>query len=136
MIEPSLNQLEREVEASRTKLASDLSTLRSPQFTENLKQEAIDYKDALLDKAKASAQSSIECRGRQSQSRRQSRRGFGDRSGHCLAADTSSADRYRVGGSRPDKPLPNAAGPPERASSRRLLGARENPAEGTGKCGG
>jgi hypothetical protein len=60
MIEPSLNQLEREVEASRTKLASDLSTLRSPEFTENLKQEAIDYKDALLDKAKAKAQSSIE----------------------------------------------------------------------------
>jgi hypothetical protein len=60
MIEPSLNQLEREVEASRTKLASDLSTLRSPEFTENLKQEAIDYKDALLDKAKTKAQSSME----------------------------------------------------------------------------
>ena len=64
MIEPSLNQLEREVEASRTKLASDLSTLRSPataaEFTETLKQEALDAKDALLDKAKASAQSSIE----------------------------------------------------------------------------
>src|ERR1700736_6738021 len=46
MIEPSLNQLEREVEASRTKLASDLSTLRSPataaEFTETLKQEAFD----------------------------------------------------------------------------------------------
>jgi hypothetical protein len=64
MIEPSLNQLEREVEASRTKLATDLSTLRSPataaEFTEALKQEAIDAKDALLDKAKAKAQSSIE----------------------------------------------------------------------------
>ena len=64
MIEPTLNQLEREVEVSRTKLASDLSTLRSPataaEFTENLKQEAIDAKDALLDKAKARAQSSIE----------------------------------------------------------------------------
>jgi hypothetical protein len=64
MIEPSLNQLEREVEASRTKPASDLSTLRSPataaEFTETLKQEALDAKDALLDKAKASAQSSIE----------------------------------------------------------------------------
>ena len=64
MIEPSLNQLEREVEASRTKLASDLSTLRSPataaEFTETLKQEAFDAKDALLDKAKAKAQSSIE----------------------------------------------------------------------------
>src|SRR6202048_5535112 len=64
MIEPSLNQLEREVEASRTKLASDLSTLRSPataaEFTETLKQEAFDAKDQLLDKAKAKAQSSIE----------------------------------------------------------------------------
>ena len=64
MIEPNLNQLEREVEASRTKLASDLSTLRSPataaEFTETLKQEAFDAKDALLDKAKAKAQSSIE----------------------------------------------------------------------------
>src|SRR6202048_2013898 len=64
MIEPSLNQLEREVEASRTKLASDLSTLRSPataaEFTETLKQEAFDAKDALLDKAKAKAKSSIE----------------------------------------------------------------------------
>jgi hypothetical protein len=64
MIEPSLNQLEREVEASRTKLASDLSTLRSPattaEFTETLKQEALDAKDALLDKAKASARSSID----------------------------------------------------------------------------
>src|SRR6202048_2655069 len=64
MIEPSLNQLEREVEASRTKLASDLSTLRSPataaEFTETLKQEALDAKDQLLDKAKAKAQSSIE----------------------------------------------------------------------------
>ena len=59
MIEPSLNQLEREVEASRTKLASDLSTLRSPataaEFTETLKQEALDAKDQLLDKAKAAA---------------------------------------------------------------------------------
>jgi DNA-directed RNA polymerase specialized sigma subunit len=119
MIEPSLNQLEREVEASRTKLASDLSTLRSPEFTENLKREAIDYKDALLDKAKASAQSSIESLIEDVKARRrQSRRGSGDRSRHCLAADTSSADCYGVGGSRPDKPLPNAAGPPERASSR------------------
>jgi hypothetical protein len=52
MIEPSLNQLEHEVQAARGKLASDLSTLRSPataaEFTDTLKQEAIEAKDALL----------------------------------------------------------------------------------------
>jgi F0F1-type ATP synthase membrane subunit b/b' len=64
MPEPSLNQLEREVEGARAKLASDLSRLRSPdtaaEFTQGLKQEAIEAKDALLDKAKASVQSTIE----------------------------------------------------------------------------
>jgi uncharacterized phage infection (PIP) family protein YhgE len=64
MTEPSLSVLEREVEAARIKLASDLSTLRSPstteEFTETLKREAIDAKDALVEKAKAGVQSSIE----------------------------------------------------------------------------
>jgi hypothetical protein len=64
MIGPSLTQIEREVEAARAKLASDLQILRSPEtvaeLTEALKQEAIDAKDALLDKAKTSVQSSIE----------------------------------------------------------------------------
>ncbi len=64
MTEPSLSVLEREVEAARAKLASDLSTLRSPstteEFTETLKREAIDAKDALVEKAKAGVQSSIE----------------------------------------------------------------------------
>jgi len=64
MPEPSLRQLEQEVEAARAKLAGDLATLRSPstaaEFTESLKQEALDAKDALLDKAKTSIQSSIE----------------------------------------------------------------------------
>src|ERR1700730_12291634 len=64
MIEPSLNQLEREVEASRTKLASDLSTLRSPataaEFTEPLKQKGPDTKKQPLDKAKAKAHSPVE----------------------------------------------------------------------------
>ena len=64
MTEPSLSVLEREVEAARVKLASDLSTLRSPsttgEFTETLKREAIDAKDALVEKAKAGVQSSIE----------------------------------------------------------------------------
>jgi hypothetical protein len=64
MSQPSLRQLEQEVEAARAKLAGDLATLRSPstaaEFTESLKQEALEAKDALLDKAKASIQSSIE----------------------------------------------------------------------------
>jgi ElaB/YqjD/DUF883 family membrane-anchored ribosome-binding protein len=64
MSEPSLNHLERDVETARVKLASDLSTLRSPsttaEFTETLKQEAVDAKDALVEKAKTSVQSSIE----------------------------------------------------------------------------
>jgi len=64
MTEPSLSVLEREVEAARVKLASDLSTLRSPstteEFTETLKREAFDAKDALVEKAKAGVQSSIE----------------------------------------------------------------------------
>jgi hypothetical protein len=58
MSEPSLSQLERDVEGARAKLARDLSTLRSPQttgqFTDALMQEAISVKDAVLDKAKAS----------------------------------------------------------------------------------
>jgi ElaB/YqjD/DUF883 family membrane-anchored ribosome-binding protein len=64
MSEPSLSHLERDVETARAKLAGDLSTLRSPsttaEFTETLKQEAVDAKDALVEKAKASVQSSIE----------------------------------------------------------------------------
>jgi len=64
MTEPSLNMLEREVEAARVKLASDLSTLRSPstteEFTKTLKRETMDAKDALVEKAKAGVQSSME----------------------------------------------------------------------------
>ena len=64
MTKPSLHQLEREVEVARAKLATDLARLRSPEtsaeFTETLKQEALDAKDALLDKAKSSVQSTIE----------------------------------------------------------------------------
>jgi hypothetical protein len=64
MSDPSLHQLEREVESARAKLAGDLSTLRSPttysEFTSGLKNEALDVKDALVDKAKSSVQSTIE----------------------------------------------------------------------------
>jgi hypothetical protein len=64
MSEPSLSQLECDVEGARAKLARDLSTLRSSQttgqFTDVLRQEAISIKDAALDKAKASVKSSVE----------------------------------------------------------------------------
>ena len=64
MTEPSLHELERDVEAARARLASDLATLRSPstfsEFTEGLKAEALDTKDALVEKAKSSVQSSVQ----------------------------------------------------------------------------
>ena len=64
MPEPSLRQLEQEVEEARAKLAGDLETLRSPstsaEFTEGLKHEALEAKDALLDKAKTTIQSSLD----------------------------------------------------------------------------
>ena len=64
MSDPSLHQLERDVEAARAKLAGDLSTLRCPatysEFSSELKYEALDMKDALVDKAKSSVQSTID----------------------------------------------------------------------------
>jgi hypothetical protein len=64
MSDPSLHQLERDVEAARGKLASDLTTLRSPatytEFTSGLKEEALDLKDAMVDKAKSRVQSTID----------------------------------------------------------------------------
>jgi hypothetical protein len=64
MPEPSLRQLEQEVEAARARLARNLAVLRSPstaaEFTESLKQEALEAKDTLVDKAKTSIQLSIE----------------------------------------------------------------------------
>ena len=64
MGEPSLRELEQDVEVARAKLARDLSTLRSPntysEFTTTLKHEALSAKDALIDKAKASVQSTVE----------------------------------------------------------------------------
>lgn len=63
MSDPSLHQIEREVEAARAKLAGDLATLRSPatysEFTSDLKSEALEMKDALVDKAKSSVQSTF-----------------------------------------------------------------------------
>src|SRR5215212_1581399 len=64
MTEASLQQIEREVEAARAKLARDLAVLRAPstfsEFTEELKGEALGTKDALVDKAKSSVQSTID----------------------------------------------------------------------------
>jgi len=64
MSDPGLHQLERDVEAARAKLAGDLSTLRSPatysEFSSQLKYEALDMKDAMVDKAKSSVQSTID----------------------------------------------------------------------------
>jgi hypothetical protein len=59
----SLHQLELDVEAARAKLAGQLSSLRSPatysEFSSELKYEALEMKDALVDKAKSSVQSTI-----------------------------------------------------------------------------
>ena len=64
MSSPSLHQLERDVEAARSKLTSDLATLRAPatisEFTEGLKKEAYSAKDELIDKAKSSAHTMFE----------------------------------------------------------------------------
>jgi hypothetical protein len=60
----SMQQLERDVETARAKLASDLSILRAPAtysaFTSELKAEAVDLKDDLVDKAKSSVQSTFD----------------------------------------------------------------------------
>ncbi len=64
MMSASLHQLEQDVETARRKLTSDLATLRAPatvsEFTEGLKNEAYDVKDALIDKAKSSAHTMLE----------------------------------------------------------------------------
>src|SRR5688572_33339992 len=64
MSEPSLQVLEREVEAARAKLAADLETLSSPrtvsEFKEEVKAEAIETKDELIEKAKSSATSTVQ----------------------------------------------------------------------------
>ncbi len=63
MTDQSLYVLEREVEAARQKLAADLGVLRSPQtfseFSADLKADALEIKDELIDKARTSAQSSV-----------------------------------------------------------------------------
>ena len=60
----NLNQLEREVEVARAKLASDLSRLTSPAtldgFQSDVKREAYGVKDAMLNGAKATVQSKVQ----------------------------------------------------------------------------
>lgn len=64
MSDQSLYVLEREVEAARDKLATDLEVLTSPrtfsEFTADLKADAVGLKDELVDKAKSSLHSSVE----------------------------------------------------------------------------
>jgi ElaB/YqjD/DUF883 family membrane-anchored ribosome-binding protein len=59
----SLNQCEREVEQARLKLAQDLAILRSPTtftaFTDTLKHEALDRKDAVVAQAKDAVQTRL-----------------------------------------------------------------------------
>src|SRR5215216_1193981 len=63
MSEASLQQLEREVEEARGKLANDLATLRNPEtfsdFSGVLKAEALEAKDAVIEKAKSTATSTM-----------------------------------------------------------------------------
>src|SRR5215211_6433759 len=63
MTNENLGMLEREVEQARTKLASDLATLRSPntfsEFGGALKAEALEVKDDVIEKAKATAISTM-----------------------------------------------------------------------------
>lgn len=63
MSEASLQQLEQEVEEARAKLANDLATLRSPEtfseFSGMLKAETLEVKDAVIEKARSSATSTM-----------------------------------------------------------------------------
>jgi hypothetical protein len=59
----TLRECEREVEQARSKLSHDLAVLRAPEtlssFTADLKRDALETKDALLDQAKQTAQSKL-----------------------------------------------------------------------------
>jgi len=59
----NLRQFEGDVEMARAKLTGSLATLRSPDtistFTDDLKKEALETKDALVDQAKTAAQSKV-----------------------------------------------------------------------------
>jgi F0F1-type ATP synthase membrane subunit b/b' len=63
MSDASLRQYEGDVEIARAKLNASLDTLRSPEtlstFSDDLKKEAREAKDALVDQAKSAAQSQL-----------------------------------------------------------------------------
>jgi gas vesicle protein len=63
MADAPLRSYEQDVERARAKLASDLATLRSPgtmsSFARELKHEALDAKDAVIEGAKSSVQSTV-----------------------------------------------------------------------------
>ncbi len=63
MSEKSLRSHEQDAEIARVKLAGSLATLRSPAtfsaFKNDLKKEALDTKDVLVDQAKSAAQSKV-----------------------------------------------------------------------------
>jgi len=60
----TVSQCEREVELARAKLKKDLGTLRSPEtlssFTDELKAEAFEAKDAVVEHAKDAVRTSVE----------------------------------------------------------------------------
>jgi hypothetical protein len=64
MSDTSLQELEREVEVARTRLARDLDILRSPAtiaaFTDALKHEAVAAKDDMMGKARVAAQTQVQ----------------------------------------------------------------------------
>jgi hypothetical protein len=58
-----VEQCELDVEQARSKLSRDLATLRAPEtfsaFTDDLKRDALETKDALIDQAKVAAQAKL-----------------------------------------------------------------------------
>lgn len=59
-----LRQLERDVETARAKLTGDIAALRSPnafsEFTQNLKQTALETRDNFIDDAKSRTRSAVD----------------------------------------------------------------------------
>ena len=62
-MQDTLKQCELEVERARSRLAGDLAVLRSPKtfaaFTDDLKQDAMETKDELVDQAKQAVESRV-----------------------------------------------------------------------------
>jgi hypothetical protein len=62
-MQDTLRQCENEVEKARARLGADLAVLRSPRtfaaFTDDLKQDALETKDELIDQAKHAVQSRV-----------------------------------------------------------------------------